>query len=561
MAKSDKAGDKPADKATGGTKAPKAGTKQPSGGTNGAPGETKPPTPAEQRESMNIAVDQAQAMANIRPEPVEFPGQTPVLDTMDISALDEPGVERGSDGTATAASNALPATGDAVALTDRSMVPDQYRAALLENSRDLTGEEGGTGLKGAEPYSGWLYEEYLPQLRGWSGARFFKQMADDDPTCGAIIFALKMLMKKVVWRVDAATSTPEGQLAQERVHAMLYEDMAHPWAQYVDEAASMLTYGYSPHEIIWKRCTGENKDPMQSSRFDDGAWAPAALPIRSQETIWRWIFDIQGKGNILGFEQIRVGFPNAVVPMSKALLNRTESVRNNPEGRSVLRNAYKPYLRKNVIEEAEGRLALRSAGVVDIRIPAKYMDYGAGQQEKQIFNYYKSVADKMAQDRQGSAVLPSDRDEKGNLLYDMKYVVADVRELKDYSAIVERYDARIAVSVLADFLLLGTKNVGSWALADSKTSLFVLAVEGFLGVIKDQINHVLLPKTWRLNGWDRAYMPKVAHGTVQKADLAVLGPFLQSIAAAGAPIFPSKDGKLEQWLLDNAGAPNLAQTD
>jgi hypothetical protein len=504
-------------------------------------------------------VELAQAMANVRPDPIEIEPKPAVLGTMDISALDDPGSERGTDAQAVAAEDALPATGDSVALTNTAMVPQQYQATLVENAQAIETEVGATGLKGAEPYSGWVYEESIPQLRGLSGARFYKQMADSDPMCGAIVFALKMLMKKVTWRVDPKNSTPEAQLAQERVQAMLFEDMAHPFGQLIDEASSMLTYGYAPHEIIWKRCQGANRDPLKSSQFKDGVWAPAALPVRSQDTVWRWIFDAKGKGNILGFEQLLVGVPNAPVPMAKALLFRTETNRNNPEGRSVLRNAYVPYLRKNVIEESEGRLAVRSAGIVDLRIPAKFMDPGAGDAEKLLFTYYKNVAEKAAQDRQGSVVLPSDRDEHGNLLYDMKFLAADNRQLKDFSPIVERYDARIAVTVLADFLLLGMKAVGSWALADSKTSMFVLAVEGFLGVIAEQLNKVLLRKVWRLNGWDMQLIPTLKPGTVQKADLAVLGPFLQQLSAAGAPLFPSKDNALEQWLLEQAGAPNLAE--
>lgn len=41
------------------------------------------------------------------------------------------------------------------------------------------------------------------------------------------------------------------------------------------------------------------------------------------------------------------------IPMSKAMLFRTESVKDNPEGRSILRNAYRSWYFKRRIQEIE----------------------------------------------------------------------------------------------------------------------------------------------------------------------------------------------------------------
>lgn len=431
--------------------------------------------------------------------------------------------------------------------------------ALVAVEHQQMDELGTTGLRGAEPYNGWLYEEFLTQLRGMQGARVFREMADNDPMCGAVLYALEALVKNVDWRVEPADKSAEAEFWAKRVEAMFFSDMAHPFGQLIDEAASMFIYGYSPHEIIWKVCRGERDDDLTTSEFTDGLVVPAALPVRSQDTIWRWFFDTKGRGTVTGYEQMRLGRTNAVIPMGKSLLFRTQSRRENPEGRSILRSAYVPWMRKKSIEDAEGRLAMRSAGIVTVRIPAKFMDPSAGAAERKVYAAYKAIADTMAQDRQGSVVLPSDKDDKGNYAYDLAFTVADSRNVKDFTPIVDRYDARIAVSMLADFLLLGTKNVGSYALADSKTSLFVLSTEGYNAIIAEQLNRVLLRRVWKLNALDPKYMPKLKPGAVQKPDLERIGTFLQQCAAAGAPIFPSPDGKLEQWLLAQTGAPNTLE--
>ena len=48
------------------------------------------------------------------------------------------------------------------------------------------------------------------------------------------------------------------------------------------------------------------------------------------------------------------GLGTYTIPMSKALLFRTKSRKNNPEGRSILRNAYRSWYFKRRIQEIEG---------------------------------------------------------------------------------------------------------------------------------------------------------------------------------------------------------------
>jgi hypothetical protein len=294
------------------------------------------------------------------------------------------------------------------ALTPDALPQPEFVAPLESALDEPMKEQGGTGLKGSEPYGGWVYEEYLPQLRGMQGAKVYREMADNDPMCGAVLFALEMLMRAVKWRVEPADQRPESVAYAERLEAGLFNDMASPWGQLIDEASSMLTYGYAPHEIVWKVCKGETDNPNTSSQFEDGLMMPAALPIAHRTR--------SGAGSSMKRDAATCsGWSNTGrrsgtrLSRSETALFRTVKRKNNPEGRSILRNAYRQYLRKETIEQAEGRLANRSAGIVRLRIPAKYMQAGAGSDEAKIYAQYKSMADKLAQDRSGSVILPSDR--------------------------------------------------------------------------------------------------------------------------------------------------------
>jgi hypothetical protein len=52
-------------------------------------------------------------------------------------------------------------------------------------------EFGATGLKRS---AGWVDEEFLPQLRGRKAVQVFKEMSENDPLVGALLFSIRMLL-------------------------------------------------------------------------------------------------------------------------------------------------------------------------------------------------------------------------------------------------------------------------------------------------------------------------------------------------------------------------------
>ena len=143
--------------------------------------------------------------------------------------------------------------------------------------------------------------------------------------------------------------------------------------------------------------------------------------------------------------------------------------------------------------------------------------------------------------------------ETGNLAYDLKLLSTGGRRQFDTDAIVGRYDQRIAMTVLADFLLLGHENVGSQALSVSKVDLFVRSLDAYLSEIAEVFNQHGIPRLMRLNGVDEALSPTLTWSTPKSVDLGALGSFITSLAQAGAPLFP--DESLEGYLRGVAGLP------
>lgn len=58
------------------------------------------------------------------------------------------------------------------------------------------------GRIGQKRYGGVFYEEFLRELQGIKGIKTYREMADNDDTVGAILFAIKMLIRHTKWNIE-----------------------------------------------------------------------------------------------------------------------------------------------------------------------------------------------------------------------------------------------------------------------------------------------------------------------------------------------------------------------
>ena len=64
-------------------------------------------------------------------------------------------------------------------------------------------------------------------------------------------------------------------------------DMSVSWQDALSEMLSFLTFGWSYHEILYKRRQGRRAD-SRSSRYDDGLIGWQDFAIRAQDSLVRW---------------------------------------------------------------------------------------------------------------------------------------------------------------------------------------------------------------------------------------------------------------------------------
>lgn len=419
-------------------------------------------------------------------------------------------------------------------------------------TEDMT-ELGSTGLNRT---GGYVHEEFLKELQGTRGVRVYREMSDNDPICGATLFAIEMLIRQVKWKVDAPSDAADVKNKAEFVEQCMH-DMSMTWNETISEILSMLRYGWAYHEIVYKRRLGADKDGRYRSKFKDGLIGWRKLPLRAQETLLRWEFDDNG-GVAAMLQMAPPDYLERRIPIEKALLFRPKVTKNNPEGRSILRNAYRPWYFKKHIENIEGIGIERDlAGLPVAMVPPKILSKSATLEEKATLAEIKKIVTNIRRDEQEGIVFPTVYNEQGKPMYELKLLTSGGQRQFNTDAVINRYNQNIAITTIADFILLGHEKVGSHSLASSKTSLFSQAIYSWVDAICSVFNRYAIPRLYEVNGWDQSDMVQLAHGEVEKIDLQVLGEYISKLAGAGAQLFPNME--VENYLREQAKIPLMKE--
>ncbi len=435
--------------------------------------------------------------------------------------------------------------------------------SVYEGGEDLTGEVreksspmielGSTGLKRS---AGYINEEFLPALKGRKAVQVFREMSENDPIVGALLFAVDRLLRQINWRVEPASHNEEDKKAAEFLESCM-EDMTHTWDEFITEVLTMLPYGWAYHEVIYKKRVGPHeKDAKYRSRYTDGKIGWRKMPIRSQETLQKWIFD--DKGGIKGMVQLAPPqYKTTFLPIDKSLLFRVTTVKNNPEGRSFLRNAYRPWYYKKRLEEIEGIGVERDlAGLPVAKVPHDYLAAKKGTDKAKMVDAFRKMVRSVRRDEQEGVVIPTSYDQDTKQpLFDFSLLNSGGGRTFDTNSIIQRYEQRILMTVLADFIMVGHQGQGSYALHTDKTGLFRASINSVSQAIADVLNRYAVPRLFAVNGWKVDQLPQFEPGDVDPPDLQQLAMFMGQMNQAGVQWFP--DPELEKFLRDAARLPKL----
>ena len=400
-------------------------------------------------------------------------------------------------------------------------------------------------------------EEFLTELQGVRGVQAYTEMAENDATIGGVLFAIEMLMRNCELHIEPGGESAKDKEAAEFVESCM-DDMERTWSDTFSEIISFLTYGWSYHEIVYKRRVGKTSSPVTNSRYSDGLIGWRKLPIRSQDSLYAWEYKDESD-DLTGMTQAPYpGTEHYTIPIEKALHFRTRSRKDNPEGRSILRTAYRAYYMKKRIEEIEGYGMERDlAGFPVLEAPDGMDIWNPYDEEMQrTLAYAEELVSSIRRDAREGLVIPG-----GENGWKFSLLASSGKRQFDTNATIERWDKRIATSVLADFIMLGQQQVGSFALADSKTKIFALAIGSYMDVICEVFNTQAIPRLIDANG-DHfkgiTEYPKMVHGDIEDQDITAMAAYITAMVGAGAL---TPDEELEKEIRRIGHLPEKLETD
>lgn len=402
-------------------------------------------------------------------------------------------------------------------------------------------------------------EEFLPQLQGDKAVQTYTEMLDNDATIGGVWFAIEMLMRNTDFQIEPGGESAIDKEAADFVESCMY-DMEDTWPETLSEILSFLPYGWSYHEICYKRRMGKTNNPLTNSKYNDGLVGWRKLPIRAQDTLIGWEYKPDSDDLTGMTQQPPPDYKKATIPLWKALHFKTRSRKNNPEGRSIFRNAYRAWYIKKRLEEIESYGMERDlAGFPVLYAPAGINIFDDEDPEMvKLLAYAQALVSGIRRDAMEGIVLQNGTPDLPG--WKLELLASSGKRQFDTNAIIERWDKRIATTVLADFIMLGQQQVGSFALADSKTKIFALAIGAYLEVICEVFNNQAIPRLIDANDKFKGITdyPHMTHGDIEEVDIVQLATYIEKLVGVG---LLTPDEELEKMLRRAGNLPEKLDSD
>lgn len=392
-------------------------------------------------------------------------------------------------------------------------------AIQIEKQRITYAEMGNSGLQRAGDF---VDEEFLPQLQFPQAAKVYQEMSSNDPVIGGVLYMSEQLIRKAGWSVEAGGKTNNDKKAAKFLEECM-DDMTMSWNNTISEILSMLSYGFSFHEVVYKIRGGPDAPNSKfRSKYNDGRIGWRRMPIRAQSSLYGWEF--ADDGDVKAYIQMPPPhYRRITIPMNKGVLFRTKIAKDNPEGLSLLRSAYRPWYFKKKIEEIEGIGIERDlAGLPVITAPEGVNIWDKTDTRAiELRTAAESLVRNIRRDQLEGLVLQYG--------WDFQLVSTGGSRQFDTSAIINRYDHRIAMSMLSDIVLMGGDKVGSFALGEVKKSLLAASLEAQIQNIADTLNKYAVPQLFSLNNFGKlTALPKIKPGEVETPDLKELAFLLRA---------------------------------
>ena len=393
------------------------------------------------------------------------------------------------------------------------------------------------GSRGLKNMGGVISEEYQKELRTLRQRVAVYSEMSNDPYLGAALNVLETLMAGIEYRIQPKKGMERNEraIAEAAFVSEALTGMATSWEDFMSELLTMLTFGFAAME--------------RTFTVKDGRVVFADIALRPAETIWEWVYE--GDRLVAVKQQLtatQVENPNPTIPMERLYLFRTVSVKNNPEGRSILRRAYIPYVREKHHRDLEAIGHERDAtGTPIVRVPKEIMQAAAGTDAYTRKQAAQTIAKRMKTGTEVGVVLSSEVDEDSKTpRYDVSLLKSPGERQFDAGPIIERCNREKLFATGTDVILLGHEKTGALNEGGNgaeKRDILNGGINGMAERIASVFNRQAIPELCDLNGIPDEFRPEMKPQRLQRE--ITLGEFVKAIADLAGAGFDVADDATE----------------
>lgn len=352
------------------------------------------------------------------------------------------------------------------------------------------------GVTGNQPIYGTMQTgEYLSKLGGAAGRAIFDEMRRSDPMIRAVRDSVDLPIIRADWAVEPASDASQDVEIAEAVHDNLVGGgMTITWPDVVRQALLMADYGFSVFEKVYE--------------LRDGVTALRKLDPRLPTSIDSWEYDAK-KRELASIVQLDpITYQKIKIPIAKCVVFTNRREGDNWEGVSDLRAAYGSWWMKNTLLKINAIKHDRyGSGVPQAEAPEGV------KQDDSSWTAMESSLEAIYSQEKSYIVTPAG--------WKITLLSAGQNAGTDVLPSIRYLDERIAVSVLAQFLNLGSTETGSRALGQSFIDFFLLSLQQRADYIADIVNRFVIRELVNYN-WSVDDYPTITAGQIAPLGLEAI---------------------------------------
>lgn len=347
----------------------------------------------------------------------------------------------------------------------------------------------------------------IKEFRGSQAKKTIDRMLIDPVISGAVE-RNALLLRAPEWHLDPGGAGAPIDVAFRDFCLANLSRLPGGFSSVVGETAEMLGWGFALFEQIFAR--------------DGTFWVWDALAPRDQRTIDGWNVDA-GTGVVRGVFQV---FPESLqrveIPGWKMLHFRTAFASGRPEGRTLLRGAFLPWTDKQELRRVIKTGVRRDlTGLLTIEVPPEITTTDADPAQKAALEDAKQLGQDIERDLREFLIIPSKTNQDGTSSgWDVRLMTSGGRRTLDLEAIFKGVNQEIAIAIFAEYMLLGTGDVGSWSLHSDKTTMAARALGAWLKGISTELREKGFRTLRALNpAFHAAALPVAQHDDIEAIPL------------------------------------------